>query len=65
MPNLDESQISMQDSLRDLGANSVDRADLLMQTMESLEVMLPMIEFASAQNIGDIISLFEQACSEK
>jgi polyketide biosynthesis acyl carrier protein len=48
-------------SLRELGANSIDRADILMQTMSDLNVKLSMVEFASAKNIGDIASIFQKA----
>ncbi len=48
-------------SLRELGANSIDRADILMQTMSDLKLKLSMIEFASAKNIGDIAAIFQRA----
>ena len=64
MADLDPGLVNRSESLRNLGTNSVDRAMILMQTMEGLGVRLPMIEFAQAQNIEDIISIFEQAAEK-
>ena len=47
-------------SLREIGANSVDRADILMQTMSDLNVKLSMVEFATAKNLGDIAAIFQK-----
>jgi len=58
MTGLEESHVQMQESLKNLGTNSLDRADILMQTMEELDVKIPMIEFASSQNIADIVDVF-------
>ncbi|MGA8164066.1 MAG: acyl carrier protein [Waddliaceae bacterium] len=65
MTDLDESLVTKEESLRNLGTNSVDRADILMQTMEMLQVNIPMVEFASAQNIDEIVQVFEQGCKNK
>ena len=64
MADLDPDLVNRSESLRNLGTNSVDRAMILMQTMEGLGVRLPMIEFAQARNIEDIISIFEQAAEK-
>jgi len=64
MTDLDPDLVKRSESLRNLGTNSVDRAMILMQTMEGLGVRLPMIEFAQARNIEDIIAIFEQAAEK-
>ena len=65
MIGLDENRVTMQESLRNLGTNSVDRADILMQTMEMLQVKISMIEFATAQNISELVSVFAQGFENK
>jgi polyketide biosynthesis acyl carrier protein len=45
------------DSLKALGANSVDRADILMMTLESLSLNIPLIEMARAECIGDLAGI--------
>ncbi len=46
------------DRLIDLGAHSVDRADIIQMTMESLSLQLPRIDFYGANNIGELVDIF-------
>lgn len=57
IPELTVENITMNDSLKEIGANSVDRADILMFSMESLDIRIPMVKFGNAKNIGDIIDI--------
>ena len=54
IPDLNSHSFGPGDSLRALGANSVDRADIIMMTLEALSVRIPMIEMARAENIGEL-----------
>lgn len=60
LPQLDASSITQENSLRALGANSIDRAEILIQTMAKLKLKIPLIEFANAKNIGHLIEIFEK-----
>jgi polyketide synthase PksN len=60
IPELANVPIGPTDSLRDLGANSVDRADILMLTVESLALNVPLAAFHGAQNIGELAELLVQ-----
>lgn len=42
------------DKLVDLGANSVDRAEIVMMTVESLSLQIPRVELFGATNIGEL-----------
>lgn len=57
VPGLDAHPFQPTDSLRALGANSVDRADIIMMTLESLGVRIPLIDLAKAENIGELAEL--------
>ena len=57
IPALAQRPLDASDSLKALGANSVDRADIIMMTLESLSVQIPLFEMAKAENIGDIASI--------
>lgn len=59
-PELPEEAITFDKSLKDLGANSVDRMDIIVKTMEALEIKVPMVEIAQARNIGELVELFNQ-----
>ncbi len=60
VPRLEDHQFQPSDSLRALGANSVDRADIIMMTLESLALNIPLIEIAKADNIGELAGIFHE-----
>lgn len=57
IPALADHQFRADESLRDLGANSVDRSEIVMMTLESLSLNMPLIEVARAQNLGELASI--------
>ncbi|UXI65995.1 acyl carrier protein [Tahibacter amnicola] len=57
LPGLDDHAFQFSDSLRDLGANSIDRSEIVMLTLESLSLKIPMIEVAKAENMGELATL--------
>jgi polyketide biosynthesis acyl carrier protein len=62
VPKLESHQFKPTDSLKALGANSIDRADIIMLTLESLSVNIPLFEMAKAENIGDLAGLIHAKC---
>lgn len=57
LPALESRDIQPADSLKELGANSVDRSDIIMMTLETLSISIPLIEMAKAQNIGELAGI--------
>ena len=57
LPRLATHAFQPSDSLRELGANSVDRSEIIMMTLESLSLRIPLIEMAKAQNIGELAGI--------
>ncbi|MFJ8229742.1 acyl carrier protein [Streptomyces sp. NPDC094448] len=57
IPELEEHPFQPAESLRDLGANSIDRAEIIMMTLQSLSLSIPLVELAQAQNIGELAEL--------
>lgn len=55
LPDLDATRIVPQASLRDLGANSVDRADIVIQAMEALHLKFPLHELAAVKNLQGLV----------
>lgn len=41
--------------LKDLGANSIDRMDIVTMSMEDTKVKIPLVEFAKVSNIGELV----------
>ena len=51
---LEQHQFKPEDSLKELGANSIDRSEILMMTLEDLELEMSLVDLATAKNIGEI-----------
>jgi polyketide biosynthesis acyl carrier protein len=60
LPGLDSHQFVASDRLTDLGANSVDRAEIAMLVQESLSISIPRVELFGPKNIGELADLFLQ-----
>jgi len=58
--DLDTHEFQFDDALKDLGANSIDRSEIVMMTLESLELNIPLVEIVSAENIGELSELLSQ-----
>ena len=65
IPDLDPDRIVLQMGLRDLGANSVDRADIVMQTLEALQLNVPLHQLASVKNIGELVDALHARQSDR
>lgn len=60
IPGLEGYQFQPGDSLKALGANSVDRADIIMLTLESLSLNVPLVAMARAENIGELAGIIHE-----
>ena len=57
LPFLAGKEISIQNSLKDLGANSIDRVEIATLSMEHLEVKIPPMEFSNVTNLEGLVKL--------
>ncbi len=57
LPGFEDRQFQFSDSLRELGANSIDRSEIVMLTLESLSLKIPLIRVVKAENIGELADL--------
>jgi polyketide biosynthesis acyl carrier protein len=60
LPGLDAHDFVDSDRLVDLGANSVDRAEIAMLVQESLGLSVARVELFGPKNIGELAELFLQ-----
>lgn len=65
IPDLSGHQFKPSDALRDLGANSVDRSEIVMMTLESLMLRTPLRDFAAAENIGELAGILYEKLQPK
>ncbi|MCL6590820.1 MAG: acyl carrier protein [Firmicutes bacterium] len=54
LPDLEGHTFQPDDRLADLGANSVDRAEIVTMTLDTLSLEIPRIELFKAKNIGEL-----------
>lgn len=57
LPSLHAHVFTPTDSLRTLGANSLDRVDIIMMTLDSLSLNIPLTELAKARNVGELAGI--------
>ena len=57
LPGLLPETITPDKGLRQLGANSIDRMDIVTMTAETLGLRIPMAELAGAESVGALIEL--------
>jgi polyketide biosynthesis acyl carrier protein len=57
IPRLEQHDFQWTDSLRALGANSIDRSEIVMMTLEVMELDIPLAETIRAENIGELAAL--------
>jgi len=58
VPGLDGHAFVASDRLVDLGANSVDRAEIAMLVQESIGLSVPRVALFGPTNIGELADLF-------
>jgi polyketide biosynthesis acyl carrier protein len=58
LPGLDAHRFVEADQLVNLGANSVDRAEIAMLVQESLGLPVSRVELFGPKNIGELADLF-------
>ncbi|NLK02850.1 MAG: hypothetical protein GX319_00400 [Clostridiales bacterium] len=56
--DISEEEIELTDSLTDIGLDSIERGDILIDTMDDLGVKMSLIDFKNASNLGDIVEIF-------
>jgi polyketide biosynthesis acyl carrier protein len=60
-PEVTEEDIQPDVKMADLGANSIDRADIVVAVMEELGIKIPLVSLGKAKNIGDLADILAQA----
>ena len=57
LTDLDAGKVKADVSMSELGANSIDRMDVVIKSMEDLSLEIPLVEFAKVGNIGGLVDL--------
>jgi len=65
LPDLDTVTIDLNQSMKDLGANSVDRMDVVIQTKEELDLKFPLHELGGLENLQGLVEFFYTECAKR
>jgi len=65
LPDLQPEKITIEKSLRELGANSIDRMEVVTLSMEALEMKLPLMSFAAVNNIEGLVEVLAENYTER
>jgi polyketide biosynthesis acyl carrier protein len=57
LPDLDPARIVPERSLTELGANSIDRMDVVVGSLEDLDLEIPGHRLAGAKDIGSLVEV--------
>jgi len=64
-PDIENHVFQADDKLADLGANSVERSEIIIMTMEKLDLRISLVDTYGPTNIGELAQLFsdKMACN--
>lgn len=57
LPGLEAYSFQSEDTLSDLGADSVDRAEIISLMLEELSLRIPRVELAGVSNLGELVEV--------
>jgi polyketide biosynthesis acyl carrier protein len=60
LPDLNPEMIDIEKELRNLGANSVDRMEVVTMSMEELGLKIPLMSFAQVGNIEGLVDVLTE-----
>lgn len=64
VPELIEQNIEIQHSMSDLGINSMERAEVLIATLEAIDLTVPMTALHGPKNLGELAELLHEKKSQ-
>lgn len=64
IPGVDTATVMIDRQLKDYGANSIDRMEIVTMSMEALGVTIPLVELAKASNIQELVDILQAASAE-
>ncbi|MFJ3929944.1 phosphopantetheine-binding protein [Streptomyces sp. NPDC090029] len=60
IPELTEAQITLGHSMRELGANSIDRMDVVIATQDDLGVRVPAEQLTRANDLRSLVAVLSE-----
>lgn len=60
LPFLPPEKVTIEKSLKDLGANSIDRMEVVTRSLEMLGLNIPLVEFGKVRNLRELVDVFNK-----
>lgn len=60
LPDVGSDMISLEKNLKELGANSIDRMEVVTISMEELGLKIPLMSFAQVNNIEGLVEVLNE-----
>ncbi|WP_024772248.1 acyl carrier protein [Aquimarina macrocephali] len=60
LPDINPDQVLIERNLRELGANSIDRMEVVTMSMEELDLKIPLMSFAQVSNIQGMVDVLAE-----
>lgn len=60
LPFLSTGDVTLEKSLKDLGANSIDRMEVVTRSLEMLGLNIPLVEFAKVKDLRGLVEVLHQ-----
>jgi len=58
LPDVDPESVDIGQNLKALGANSIERTEIVVLLMEQLGIKLPLVSFGKVENIEGMVDVF-------
>ncbi len=65
LPHVEPEIITIDKQLKDVGANSIDRMEIVTMSMQALELKLSLMSFAGVSNIEGLVDVLEETLAKK
>jgi polyketide biosynthesis acyl carrier protein len=65
LPEVRAEDVTLESSLVELGANSVDRVEVMMFSMEALQLKIPRIEFHGVHSLAGLVDVLHSRASNE
>lgn len=64
LPGVRPGQVRPDISMTDLGANSLDRMDVVVASQDRLGIQVPAAEFAAIENVRQLVNVLHAHCGQ-
>lgn len=60
LPDVEKENIAIEKQLKDIGANSIDRMEIVTMSMRELNIKIPLMSFARVNNIEGLVDVLHE-----